>query len=314
MRTFTIHALLTVAFVLLAAEQAAAQPTQPIRVLAIGDSILHEARHPMLLALGSNAQTRVYSMPGSALCSFFDESLSDSVRTTTANNVAFNGLRKVVADFKPHAIVMQFWGNDNSFGTNPCMQGYSRSQGGAYFTKYRTDTTRAMELVQLGARDGTITVPTVFWVQQPPEAAAQAGAINYNPFWIDWNVSLGVTNTTRCFAEFPVEPASSVSAAAMGGDRYGYVLFLPCLFFESTANGSCGVQAFDNQSNRVRDHARAYGSEYGIHFCPPGSRLDGTCEVHSSGALRYGFGIANAVLNKFPNGAPAATTPRYACN
>ena len=280
------------ALTITSSREAAAQPFStgnPARILAVGDSILNEAKYPLTQALDATGKARVtsHALSGSALCSWFDDSLGRGIRWDQA-------LKRSVATLKPHAIIMQFWGNDDAFGTNPCMAARRRGTR-EYFAKYEGDTYRAMQLIQEGARQAGIAMPLVFWVKQPPQPPLGGVIIERTPRELDNRYYYGVGDL-RGRARFP-DAGREVSAAMLGGDRYGYVLELPCLFFETADKQQCGVEAPPGY-NRVRDHALSFGDERGIHFCPVGANLDGTCSVFSSGALRYGYAIANDIIDE----------------
>lgn len=286
MTRHTLRLLLLAALMLVHA-RAFAEPftvDHKAKVLMVGDSILFESKNvaTWALTLSNKAEVRAFAVPGTALCAWFKDSGSPAPVTTD--------IATQVREWKPDAVVFQFWGNPNAFGLSPCMGDLARGTD-EYYARYRADAEAAMYHVLRGALDAQIAMPKVYWVLQPPDPALADAprridegyrALADNPSW----------DTVR-FAD----AGAAVSLAANGGDRYGYTRWLPCLpGWESVEEKTCRATAYGGL-NIVRDGT---DEQQGIHFCPFDGTVenDGECSVYSSGALRYGFGIANPILDE----------------
>lgn len=278
--------LLAAALVTLAAH-AHAQPYSPqhkAKVLMFGDSILFESKNyaTWALQLAGKAEVRAYAVSGSALCAWFPDSGSAGVIPTD--------IVTQVRDWKPDAVVFQFWGNANFYDISPCMGALERGADD-YYERYRADAVAAMWHVLAGALDANIQMPKVYWVMQPPDPYVPDAprrinegyrALAQDPNW----------DSVR-FADAGLE----VSLARKDGDRYGYTRWLPCMpDWESVEENTCRATGYGGL-NVVRDGT---DENPGIHFCPSEGTLNdkGDCSVYASGALRYALGMANPILDE----------------
>jgi len=276
------------AALVLVASRSYAQPfssDHKAKVLMFGDSILFESKHyaRWALELGGKAEVRAFATSGSALCAWFPGSGSSEFWIPT-------DIATQVREWKPDAVVFQFWGNANFLDISPCMGDLQRGDPDHY-RRYREDAVAAMWHVLRGALDAEIATPKVYWVLQPPDPYRPE-----IPRLIDEGYRQLATDDTWSTVRF-ADAGDSVSLSQRGGGRYDYTRWLPCLpGWESVENNTCRATGYGGL-NIVRDGSDA---NQGIHFCPEDGRIDddGACSVYSSGALRYGLGIANPILDE----------------
>jgi hypothetical protein len=267
------------------------------RVLYVGDSIAYETGAVLayILHAGGKASFRGATKGGMAICDWFPETRAPGGPGTFLDfeTPPIPDLRQLVLDQRPHAIVMQFWGNSWDF--TPCMRG----DGGAgapltpgtpeYFDRYRDDAIRAMAIIQSAATAAGIAMPKVFWVLQGPDRGSPE-----RPRILNTNYLALAQRWPDAFRA--IDAGREVSMAAFyydPGDRYDFAQFLPCYQYERD-NGTC-IDAFGGVAQIHRDSDD-------IHFClgntVKNSDWFGNCDVPSPGLTRYGLSVVGAVIRE----------------
>jgi hypothetical protein len=267
-------------------------PTDKARVLLVGDSIAYETGAVVGWLINSTGKATFHGATkgGMAICDWFPETRAPGGPGSYLDleSPPVPNLRELVTTVRPHAIVMQFWGNSWNF--TPCMRGADGSIVAAgtpeYYERYKRDAQHAMEIIRDAARAAAIAMPEVFWVLQGPDRAnpARTRTLNNNYLALasSWGSAFNAVDAGRevSMAAFYYEP----------GDRYGFAQFLPCTDIER-GNGTC-VDAYGGV-------AQIHKTGDDIHFClgtvvRQGDWF-GNCDTASPGLLRFGLSIAGTV-------------------
>jgi hypothetical protein len=266
--------------------------TDRARVLLVGDSIAYETGAVVGWLVNSTGKATFHGATkgGMAICDWFPETRAAGGPGTFLDfeSPPVPNLRDLVTTIRPHAIVMQFWGN--SWEYTPCMRGPNGqilAAGTAdYYERYRRDANHAMEIVRDAARAAAIPMPKVFWVLQGPDRGTPARTRTLNGNYLGLASSWGS-------AFRAIDAGRDVSLAAnyyQPGDRYGFSQYLPCTEIER-GNGTC-IDAYGGVAKIHKD-----GDD--IHFCLGNviKQADwfGNCDTGSPGVLRYGLSIAAGV-------------------
>jgi hypothetical protein len=258
----------------------AASPGGPARIIYVGDAIAHETAAVVRYELTLDGTTDVTSATKDrlALCDFFPDT-EDTERTRGTPIPALDAL---VRTTKPHAVILQFWGNSSNH--TPCMRdedGDVLEPGSlAYYERYRADAIRATELIRDTADDAGGPAPTIFWVLQGPDPE-----LFDRPLHLNENFQAVAAQSSDSHT---IDAGHVISKAAdyhNPGSRYGWAQWLPCTDHEVTS-GHC---------------IPLYGGIVQIHkddktpeLCL-GKVTAGECDKWSAGVFRYGKAIADAV-------------------
>jgi hypothetical protein len=172
----------------------------------------------------------------------------------------------------PTAVVVQFSGN----AYTPCMALHPYPTDG-YYAAYHADADEVMAVY-------ADTDVLVWWVSAPI------------PRWVTDAARWQTLN--RMYSAMPLHHPNArfIDAGAAVLRAGAYTDSLPCLFFEPCEGLIDAVTG--ELANRVR-------SPDGTHFCPVTiSSDDGRCPVWSSGAWRFGIGMAAPVADWLTGTAP----------
>jgi hypothetical protein len=261
----------------------------------VGDSIAYETGAAVAYMLHGTGKATFHGATkgGMAICDWFPETRAPGGPGTFLDleTPPIPDLRALVMSVRPHAIVMQFWGNSWAF--TPCMRGSNgqilTSGTPEYHERYRLDANHAMEIIRDAAAAAGIAMPKVLWVLQGPDRSNPARTLVLNANYLDLAQSWG--NAFRS-----IDAGREVSMAAYyyePGDRYGFAPFLPCYQYERD-NGSC-IDAFGGVAQIHKD-----GDD--IHFCLGNTVKSGdwfgNCDAASPGLLRYALSIAGSVIGE----------------
>jgi hypothetical protein len=174
----------------------------------------------------------------------------------------------VEAAFHPKAVELQFSGN----ALTACMKNY-QPPSQAYYDKYRADTLAAINIFVPGGAH-------VYLISYPISRSQQAGDPNWN-------------RLNEQYAEIAAADPQHVTFVPAGnaveGPNHTFTQTLPCLPGEPCE----GPVVNTVPSNIVR-------APDGAHFCPVeyGNEegVIAACPVYSSGAFRYAYAMAQALL------------------
>lgn len=165
-------------------------------------------------------------------------------------------------NYVPDVVVINYGGNRGSFQDN-CMAGET---GAALAERYRRDTQALIDRF----RNGTTEVVVV-------------GAPTRRRSMVDDNL---VFDALRAVA---TDPANAVGWFDGGRwitpDRTQTTRAATCLSLET--GDRCGTSQ-DPRKNYIRDAQHE-------HLCPLGGKLDGTCAMYSSGAVRLTLNLADGI-------------------
>lgn len=268
--------------------------SDPARVLLVGDSIAYETGAVVGYLVNATGKATFHGATkgGMAICDWFPETRAPGGPGSFLDweSPPVPNLRDLVTSTRPHAIVMQFWGNSWDF--TPCMRdadGRILAPGSdAYYARYRDDANRAMQIIRDAARVASIAMPKVLWVLQGPDRANPRRTRILNEHYAELGAAWGAALET-------IDAGREVSLAAnyyQPGDRYGFSQYLPCTQIERD-NGTC-IAAYGGVAQLHKD-----GDD--IHFCLGNvvkqANWYGNCDTASPGLLRYGLSIAAELIS-----------------
>jgi hypothetical protein len=252
--------------------------THPARVLYVGDAIAAETQNAVTFWTANGGKVEFLSSIGGrvALCDFLEGepgALPAGMR-----------LRQVVADFKPHLVIMQFWGDLET----ECMSGLEAG----------TEPHNQRLIKNVNAAVSTIEAalggPTrILWVLQGPDRANPGRIAMLNQIY---------SNVASAFGGRTSDAGRAVSEAASpvgNNDRLEWVQFSPCNSYEMQLSGLCHINPSFGPLAQMHRNDRADGT-WGYHesvlFCLGNTKENFACdEPLSPGIHRYGMSIANDV-------------------
>lgn len=273
------------------------------RVLYVGDSISFETRDMVqfFVTWGGKAEFAYIGFGGAAIC--------DVIGNHNEFLDATNKLAYQVSHFRPHIIVLSFWGNVKWL--SQCAPDGQNGAGRgtiAFYDQYRADAhAAAAEIMSAAAATPGAPTPKIRWVLQGPDKNNKEVSRTLNGIYTQL-ASETPSSSALIDAGYEVSMAAYPYAQIPDG-RYTWTQHLPCTTIERGTAYCTNPEAFGGVTRLHKDFINPYTGGQAVddvHFCLDAQLDPATganvpdpdpwhCNTPSPGVLRFGMRVAGEI-------------------